>query len=161
MKKGLIATATSIAGVVTGALVSQKINNRTIRQKEEKIEKFKSYYNLLNQWLCLKQEGKNLADYFQNNQYKTVAIYGMGELGNRLYEELKATSVSVEYAIDKNSFSTYSELEVFNLDDIDSDTEPVDIIVVTAVFAFDEIEVELQSRYSCPIVSLEDVVFEL
>lgn len=161
MKNGFIATITSMLGATAGVVITQKINNKTINQKEEKINKFKSYYNLLNQWLCLKQENKNLSEYFQNNNFHTLAIYGMGELGNRLYEELKTTSAEIKYAIDKNAFSTYSELNVFDLEDVDPNASPVDVIVVTAIFAFDEIEIELKSRYSCPIVSLEDIIFEL
>lgn len=158
MKKGVIHVFAALAGAVTGAATMGTIQGKAIKKKAEKVDKFKSYYNMLNQWLILKQEGKSLEKYFIDNQYKSVAIYGMGEMGNRLYDELKDTDITVKYAIDKNAASTYSELEVFDLED---DLEPVDAVIVTAVFAFDEIEQDLSKQIDWPIVSLEDVVYEI
>jgi len=153
--KTIVAVLTGLAG---GAIVTTKLKNNIICAKDEKIDKFKLYYNLLNQWLMIKQEGKNLEQFFLDKNYHSIAIYGMGEMGNRLYEELKGTSIEVKYAIDKNAGKTYSELEVVELED---DLKKVDVIVVSAVFAFDEIEVELSEKMDCPIISLEDVVYEL
>lgn len=158
MKKGGIAVLSTLIGAAAGAAAVGKVQGKTINQKAEKVDKFKGYYNMLNQWLVLKQEGKSLEKYFTDNGFKTIAIYGMGEMGNRLYDELKGTSVTVKYAVDKNAASTYSELDVIDPDD---DYEEVDAIIVSAIFAFDEIEEMLSDKVDFPIVSLEDVVYEV
>lgn len=158
MKKGSVAVLSAIIGAVAGAAGSGYLGNKQVEQKAEKVDKFKGYYNMLNQWLILKQEGKNLSEYFKENNYKTVAIYGMGEMGNRLYDELKGSDIEVKYAVDKNAASTYSELEVIELED---DFDTVDAMVVTATFAFDEIEEKISDKVDFPIVSLEDVVYEI
>lgn len=157
MKKGTIAVLAGILGAAAGAAGSGYLGNKQIQQKSGKVDKFKGYYNMLNQWLILKQEGKSLDEYFKKNNYKTVAIYGMGEMGNRLYDELKDSDIEVKYAVDQNAASTYSELEVVDKDDCFDD---VDVMVVTATFAFDEIEEEISSKCSFPLVSLDDVVYE-
>lgn len=157
MKKGGVAVLSTLIGAVAGAAAVEKVCGKTINQKTEKVDKFKGYYNMLNQWLVIKQEGKSLEKYFTDNGYKTIAIYGMGEMGNRLYDELKGTSVTVKYAVDKNAASTYSELDVIDPED---DYEEVDAIVVSAIFAFDEIEEMLSDKVDFPVVSLEDVVYE-
>lgn len=157
MKKGGVAVLSTLIGAVAGAAAVGKVQGKTINQKAEKVDKFKGYYNMLNQWLAIKQEGKSLEKYFTDNGYKTIAIYGMGEMGNRLYDELKGTSVTVKYAVDKNAASTYSELDVIDPED---DYEEVDAIVVSAIFAFDEIEEMLSDKVDFPVVSLEDVVYE-
>lgn len=156
MKKGLLTGVVGVAGIIVGAATMGSIKGRTVDAKAEKIDKFKSYYNMLNQWLILKQEGKSLEQYFIENGYKTVAIYGMGEMGNRLYDELKDSSIELKYAVDQNAANTYSELEVFEKED---DFEDVDVMIVTAIFAFDEIEEQLNSKVDFPIISLEDVVY--
>lgn len=159
MKKGLLATVSLLAGAAAGATAMGKVKGQAVEAKAEKVDKFKGYYNMLNQWLILKQGGKSLEQYFVENDYKTVAIYGMGEMGNRLYDELKdSDKVEVKYAIDKNAASTYSELEVLESED---DLPEVDVVVVTATFAFDEIEEELSEKIDYPIVSLDDVVYEV
>ncbi len=157
MKKGTVAFFSTIFGAIVGAAGSGYLGSKEVEKKAEKVDKFKSYYNMLNQWLILKQEGKSLETYFTENNYKTIAIYGMGEMGNRLYDELKDSKVEVKYAVDKNAVNTYSEIEVF---DIDDELEPVDAVVVTAVFAFDEIMDALSDKIDSAIVSLEDVVYE-
>lgn len=159
MKKGILATVSVLAGAAVGATAMGKVKNSAVEAKAERVDKFKGYYNMLNQWLVLKQEGKSLEQYFVKNGYKTVAIYGMGEMGNRLYDELKnSDKVEVKYAIDKNAASTYSELEVLESED---NLPEVDVVVVTATFAFDKIEEELNEKINYPIVSLDDVVYEV
>lgn len=158
MKKGTIAVLSALIGAAAGAAGSGYFGSKQVEQKAEKVDKFKGYYNMLNQWLILKQEGKNLSEYFKINNYKTIAIYGMGEMGNRLYDELKNSDLVVKYAVDKNAASTYSELDVIEPED---EFDSVDVMIVTATFAFDEIEEEINSKVDFPIVSLEDVVFEI
>lgn len=159
MKKGLVALIGGSIGAVIGAAAAGKFSKDVIEDKDKKVDKFKSYYNMLNQWLILAKEGKTLEEYFVENGYKTIAIYGMGEMGNRLYDELKnSTVVEIKYAIDKNAASTYSELNVI---DVDDEMDEVDAVIVSAIFAFDEIEEELSEKISCPIISLEDVVYEV
>ena len=149
---------TTIIGGIAGAVVAGKIAGKEVQNKGEKLNKFKGYYNMLNHWLALKQEGKSLTEYFVTNGYKELAIYGMGEMGNRLYDELKGTEIQVKYAIDKNVASTYSELDVKEIDD---EFPEVDVLVVTATFVFDEIKEELSKNVNMPIVSLEDVVYSV
>lgn len=159
MKKGSVAVLSALLGAAAGAAGNNVLSQKKIDQKTEKVDKFKGYYNMLNQWLLLKQEGKSLEKYFTDNGYKSIAIYGMGEMGNRLYDELKNSSVvEIKYAIDKNAAGTYSELDVI---DVDDEMDEVDAVVVSAIFAFDEIEEELSAKTDCPIISLEDVVYEV
>lgn len=159
MKKGSVAVLSALFGAVAGAAGNNVLSQKKIDQKTEKVDKFKGYYNMLNQWLLLKQEGKSLEKYFTDNGYKSIAIYGMGEMGNRLYDELKnSTAVEIKYAIDKNAAGTYSELDVI---DVDDEMDEVDAVIVSAIFAFDEIEEELSAKTDCPIISLEDVVYEV
>lgn len=159
MKKGGVAVLSTLVGAVAGAVGTNYLAEKKVEQKAAKVDKFKSYYNMLNQWLSLKQEGKSLEKYFVDNGYKTIAIYGMGEMGNRLYDELKdSKEVTIKYAVDQNAASAFSELEVM---DIEDELEAVDAIVVTAIFAFDEIEEQLSQKIDFQIVSLEDVVYEI
>ena len=158
MKKKTAAVFSMIIGSVAGSAASMTLLGRKAQQKAKKVDKFKGYYNMLNQWLMIKQEGKTLEEYFIYNGYKTIAIYGMGEMGNRLYDELKDSSIQIKYAVDENAAGTYSDIEVI---DKDEEYMDVDVIVVTATFAFDDIEEELQKKVTFPIISLDDVVYEM
>ena len=157
MKKGitfLIATF----GIALGMALGGYIVGREVKNKSEKVDKFKTYYNMLNQWLILKQEGKNIENYFLENGYKTIAIYGMGEIGHRFFVDLFHSLIKVKYAIDRNASSMYSDIEVVNMD---SELESVDAIVVSAVFAFDDVKTELKSKLDCDILSLEELLCDI
>lgn len=147
-----------IIGGLAGSITGMLFMNKKIENKSKKVDKFKSYYNMLNQWISLKQEGKTLEEYFVNNGYKNVAIYGMGEMGNRLYDELKNSNIKVKYAVDENAEGIYSEIEVFSKKEEYPD---VDVIIVTAIFEFDSIKKELQKKIKFPVIALDDVVYEV
>lgn len=144
----------SIAGAsATGAKLNKKVNiERTYAQKHLMI------MQMFNQWVIVKQEGKNLVKYFEDNDYKSIAIYGMSYLGERLLDELKDSGIEVKYAIDKNAENIYSEVDVKNLQD---DLPKVDAIIVTAVYYYEEIEAELSGLVDYPVISLEDILYEV
>lgn len=158
MKKGTIALLSAAAGVAAAVIGKELLETKSAGQSSERANKFKSYYNLLNQWLMLKQEGKSLEKYFIDHDYQTIAIYGMGEMGGRLYDELKNSSIKIVYGIDKNAAWTDSELKICDPDD---ELQTVDAVIVTAVFAFDEIVETLSDKIECPIISLSEIVFEV
>lgn len=154
----MIATIATIAGGLVGIILSGKIAERAMKEKGNKVDKYRSYYEMLNQWMNMKQQGISLTKYFIDHNYKNIAIYGMGEMGNRLYEELVNTEINVLYAVDKEAMSRYAELTVLEIDD---ELPVVDAMIVTATFAFDEIEEILSQKIEFPIISLDSVIFEL
>ena len=121
-------------------------------------KKYICFYNLLVEWLNLKQQGVNLKEYFENNGYKTVAVYGMKELGERLVDELNSTGIEVRYVVDRNKDSVVTYLPKYTPDE---ELPEVDVMVVTAVYYYGEIAKEMEEKVTFHVVSLEDVVYGL
>ncbi len=122
------------------------------------MEKFKTYYNILNQWMIHLHQNRKIDEFFIQRGYQKIAIYGMGELGNRLYEELENSRTEILYVIDQDAPSIVVDVEVKEPSEI---LEEVDVIIVTAVFDFEEIVKDLRNITSCPVISLEEVMKEL
>ena len=158
MRKGTVSVLSAIVGAMVGGIGVNITKEAAIIKEAKRVDKFKGYYNLLNQWLSFKQEGKSLSEYFKEKGYYTIAIYGMGELGNRLIDELKGSNIVIKYGIDKQADYTYADIDMVSPED---ELAEVDAVVVTAIFAFDEIAEELNNKLDSPILSLEDVVFEI
>lgn len=162
MRKKLGGVFSTLAGMtvgtVAGGVAAQMASSKKVKHLLDGHKKVHELYMAFDQWLRIRQEGKTLVEYFEKNDYKTVAIYGMKELGERLYDELKGTGIEVRYIIDKNADSIYADVDVVTPDD---DLEPVDVIVVTAIYYFDEIEENLSEKVDYPIVSLEDILYEV
>lgn len=158
MKKGLLSVISLLAGGIAGAVAVGTKLDKKVKTENTYAKKHLLIMQMYNQWLIDKQEGKNLASFFQGNGYQSIAVYGMSYLGERLVDELKDSGVEVKYAIDKNADNICADVEVKQ----PSDHLPkVDAVVVTAVYYFDEIESELIKLVDCPVISLEDVLYEV
>lgn len=162
MKRGSGRVLSTLAGIVAGAaaggIAAGSASSKKIKELMDGHAKVHELYMAFDQWLRIRQEGKTLVDFFERNHYKTVAIYGMKELGERLYDELEGTGVTVKYIIDRNADTIYADVDVVTPDD---ELEPVDVIVVTAIYYFDEIESMLSEKVDYPVVSLEDILYEV
>ena len=115
-------------------------------------------FRMMDKWVEIKQEGKNLSMYFQNHGYTRIAIYGMSLAGRTLYNELENTGITVAYGIDKSAESLYADVDIFSLDE---SLEPVDAVIVTAVTYFEEIKKDISEKMQCPVLSLEDILYEV
>lgn len=83
----------------------------------------------------------------------------MAELGNRLFEELSGSTVSVDYGIDKDVCCTIARIDaVYSPED---DLPEVDAIVVTPYSSFDSIKGTLEKKIKCPIISLEEIIWSI
>lgn len=155
MKKGIIS---ALVGAAIGAGAVKKVSGDKLSILEGMSDKHLSLFLMMNQWVKVKQEGKNLASYLEREGYKRVAIYGMSYAGETLLNELKDTSIEVVYGIDKNADSLYMDVDVVPIED---NLEDVDAIIVTAITFYDEIEEKLNQKIGCPIISLEDILYEV
>lgn len=154
MKIRVSTIAVGILNLISGIAVGYSIG-KTNSSEEEMKNKMLKYYVTLNNWIGKKQKNINLSSYFEKMGYNSVAIYGMKEVGERLYEELKDTKTEVKYAIDQNAESIYADIDVYSPDD---DLPEVDVIVVTATYYYNSILNKIKDKISCPIISLDDVI---
>lgn len=115
-------------------------------------------FQLLSQWMGLSQRHIYIETYLQKRGYKSVAIYGMSFLGQRLYDELRETDVKVAYAIDQNAKDLYTDLPVFLPTD---ELLQVDLIIVTTILYFYEVREKIMEKVNSPIMSLEDIIYEM
>ena len=158
LKSVLASLAGAAIGGVVGAKAVSKISGETTAQAQRMSDKHLALFQMMNQWVLVKQKGKNLSTYFENNGYKEIAIYGMSYAGETLISELKGTNTKVAYGIDQRCDRLYTEVDIVSADD---ELEEVDAIVVTAITFFEEIEEKLNKKVTCPIISLEDVLYEV
>lgn len=158
MKKLTLSLLSVLGGAATSAVAVRKVTGKAAEVQRNMSEKHLALFLMMNQWVAVKQEGKNLADYFEKQGYKSIAVYGMSYAGERLLEELKGSDIQVQYGIDKNADNIYMDVNIVTMED---ELKPVDAIVVTPIFFFDDIEEELSQKIDCPIISLEDVLYEV
>lgn len=162
IKKTSLLAGIAILGFSIGYLSNELIigekRRNEIAKQEDNTKKFMEFYDVLLRWNLVRQKGRNLSEFFEQKEFSSIAIYGMKDLGQALYRELENSSVKVLYGIDRDAEHIYLPYDIFSPNE---DLAPVDAIVVTAIHYYDEIEELLRKKMSCPIFSIEDVVWEL
>ncbi len=155
MKKNLIFV---IFGIVIGAVVMRNSMQKKVIQVNNMSDKHLALFLMMNQWTKVKQRGKKLAAFFEKNGYQKIAVYGMSYAGETLLTELRESEIQVIYGIDRDLNRVHSDIDMFTMED---SLQKVDAIVVTAITFFEEIAKDLSSKVDCPIISLEDILYEV
>lgn len=154
----------SLLALISGAGIGYYVIKKRITKKKTDNEnvmivspkRYEVGFALMNQWIKLKNEGKNFEKYFHDKDIKRVAIYGLGALGERLYEDLLHIDIEVVYGIDRIADSKKIEgLRIVKPNEL---LEAVDRIIVTPVQDYPYIEYELSQNTSSHIISLEDIL---
>lgn len=146
------------AGVGIGMVLGKKKEKVKTDKQSLLVKKNHAILKLFSQWILTKQEGKSIVNYLHENNVKTVAIYGMSFVGERLFDELKDSDIEVKYAIDQNANAIFKDVDMYTPDQKLPD---VDMIIVTAIYFFDEIDDKLSEVTDCPVVSLENILYEI
>lgn len=157
MKKIGVVVA-GLLGFVAGAFTIGKVIANTSNEWKRNADKFMTHMMLFNQWLIVKQSGKNIRDYFEKNNYKKIVIYGMSYAGERLIDELENSGIEVVAAVDKNAKALFAKVPVLLPE---QDIPQADCMVVTPVYFMNEIVKNMSERVACPIISLEDILYEV
>lgn len=101
-----------LSGIV-GFLSGYRFNNSKRKYHMQLTEKTRSQFILLNQWMKLKQSGRNITSYLIEKKYQKIAVYGMSYLGENILAELKNSEIEVLYGIDERAMEIVSEIGIF------------------------------------------------
>lgn len=144
-----------IIGFIAGFLFMGWLCDPVLIGEELRGNKYNFNFVYSCKWIRLLQEGNSLAHYFEVNHVHSVAIYGMGELGKRLYEDLKKAGVTVNYVIDKDTRLQSGNYILLSPED---EFPKMDIIIVTAAFEFEDIKIKLIKKTDAKIISIKDII---
>lgn len=154
----LVGLVSAAAGAAASACVVANSAGKEVDKNLQMSKKHLDLFLMMNQWVKVKQEGKNVSDYLEKNDYKSIAIYGMSYAGEALVRELSDSAIEVKYGIDKNAAGVYSELKLVTPED---ELEEVDAVVVTAISFFEDIEKNLSNKLKADIIALDDILYNL
>lgn len=122
-------------------------------------ERYQHAYLLLLHWLEALYLKHSAAEFFVDAGYGKIAIYGMGDLANRLIDDLRGSAVEVCYGIDRDPAGTVCGIEmIYSPDDV---LPAVDAVVVTPFYAFDAVRESMGGKPGCSLISIEEVIWSL
>ena len=104
-------------------------------------------------WVLAKRYNDNLANIVKRMGYERIAIYGMGDIGYLLLDELMKSDLDIPYVIDKGF--VYSPKPLKNFED---EWERVDLIIVTLPHLYESICSEIANKCDYKVISLLDML---
>lgn len=155
MKKGFIIG--SIVGAVVATIIVVNKKNKQVQNCAKNSTKYLDLFRQMNQYVVTKQMNKSIVTYFENNNFKKIAIYGMSHIAQRIMDDLENTGIEVAYGIDRRAERLTYNIPIYQPED---DFPEVDAIVVTA-YDFEEISDILSQKTDCEIISFADMIFNL
>jgi len=138
--------------------------NNELKKNNLNALKFKMYYEVLNTFLKIKNKGDSLDRFFKENQIKSIAIYGCGNIADRIAEDINVNIIA--YLITDQSFQAdAANQKSINVEDFKVLVEYKDLyevtdaIVITPVFDADKIIQRLKQLGICKrIIGLQEII---
>lgn len=129
-------------------------------QKVFEKKRNKKKLDLICQWVKLKNRGISLMEFFQDRGIRSIAIYGMGEIGQLMYDELTMENETlIRYAIDQSGKRYVESLPTYCLD---KNLPKVDAIIITPVLITDQLEEKIyETLGECVTFVFEELLYEL
>lgn len=125
-------------------------------QLAQKLQKQEVFYSLLTKWLELNVEKIDMTHYFVKENLKNIVIYGYAELGKILSKTLMHANLNIMYILDKKEIREKNKAIQF-LKPTCLYEQP-DIVIVTAISAYEEIKNELLELGYNNVLSLSEIV---
>ena len=121
--------------------------------------KYEKYFQLMYYWMDLRNKGIRIADYLNNRNWTTIGIYGWGNIGKLLFDELCSSNIEVKCIIDNNS----KEKGVINSQQLIDNRHlyDVDRIIVTPYLDLESIKDSLKGFFNDDIISIESILDEM
>lgn len=147
---------------IFGAVISQQILRKSYERKCKEIihlsNKHLEMFLVMDKWFQKELSGKTITAYLKEKKFYNITIYGMGYIGKNLYKYLKNEGFEINNLIDqKNDVS----VDGIRIRTINEELIPTDVVIVTAVYYFEELEDKLKAKFKKPILSFADIVYKM
>lgn len=128
-------------------------------EREKTIQRIKQQKELLTKWVDKLIGGKDIKGKLKQLGYETTSIYGYADLGMILRRQMDEEEISLVDIFDKRK--AVSELCEDMCIMPENGDRTVDVVIVTAIYYYDEIEKELYDLGYKKVLSLEELIENL
>jgi len=146
------------------SMIEKVVHNRKEMEMEIRIanaaaQKNKLLLQVMTRWMKRMAEGRTLEEYFHEHGIKSVAVYGLGAVGDCLVSYLSSClNIKLSYGIDRGTVKCSYGFDVYAPED---ELPETDVIIVTPISEFERIKEELSKKNKYEILSLGDIIFSL
>lgn len=125
-----------------------------LENRLKELDKLKGAVDIYDAWLAVGKGGQSIAAYLKLKNCHKIAIYGLGKMGNRLYQEVKG-EVDVICFIDRNAEYLEADIPVYALG---SFIPQVDLVVIALVDRENRIQKDVSDKLRFPVKGIEEIL---
>ncbi|MCR5143899.1 MAG: glycosyltransferase [Lachnospiraceae bacterium] len=153
--------AESIAECVTIIEKQKKVNEDSKKKIKKRLNDKYYKYSCYNEVFELNKtiDKDIISDYFVKKRWNEVAIYGYGIIGKMLEKQLDSANINIKYIIDDKM--SVIERSDKNIKAINDRLDYVDIIIVTPIYEYEEIEKTIKKNIHFPTESILNLYKEM
>ena len=138
-----------------GKILTLKDASVSYKKASSREQMFEGLYRQMNEWFAQEQKGNTLVKYLEKNNYNKIAIYGMGDAANRVFDSVQGSDVEIVFEADK-ARSLYSDVPLLTLED---EFPKVDLIIATNFMSFENVKEKLEQKGKCDVKLLQNIIF--
>ena len=151
-------------GGMAGSAVTAYICGKKHEKAKHICDRNKYYLDLVSTWLSNKNAGKSMQKFLINKDIKSIAIYGVGTMGELFYEEVENTEIVVRCFVDKSAgegFTGADGIPVITMKKLALQTLP-DAVIITPMAYYDNIVKDIESSgIKTKVFSLEEMIYNM
>lgn len=151
-----------VIGIVFGIVLSYRILEKRYKKKYKEImrlsDKHLEMFLVMDRWFQNELSGKKIATYLKENNFYNITIYGMGYIGMSLFDYLTKEGFEINNLIDQKKNKSVNGIRIRT---INEEYVSTDVIIVTAIYYFEELEDKLKEKFREPILSFADIVYKI
>ncbi len=160
MIKVLIAICILLAALCIYLYLMVIGKNRVFDILKKDYDRILGINELAYQMILIDVERHPLRDMIQKINPGSIAVYGMGELGERIIDDLLMnTSINVLYGMDKNACDKKMIIPVYTLEEAKENEKP-DMILLTTFTNDDKLKKLIEKEMNTKVYSLEEIIYE-
>ena len=136
------------------------MTKKELEREKAGVKKIGGLLATANRIIRANSRGKTISNKIEELGIRTMAIYGMGEIGERVMEDiLLNSSVKLLYGIDIKAAELYMAVSVYTLQQAAGMEKP-DLILLTVGGGSDSLKKEIREKMSCEVMTIGELLCE-
>ena len=128
------------------------------KYQEKRNQTLSAFKTIYNKWLILNRCNISIVDYLRHNGIRRIGIYGYGELGCHLINEMRNSDIDIVFVSDRLPKKPYSGIPVVRPEDVCE--QCVDLLIVTTISGTSSIVDDYRNR-QIKTESIDDIIDSL
>lgn len=147
---------------IIGKSIQYKLEDM-VNDRDQSMNRYMVYYNNLVQWISKINNGKTLNKWLGKQNYKNIIIYGAGQIGWIVYEQLREEkNINNILVCDSNKNSKIFEgIDVIGLEELKNFDTKDYLVIVTPIHVGSVIKKALKKEGISNTIAIDEIIREM